>query len=134
MGMLRSFIDRHGITMRVTETDRNPNMADEAWARTARHWKATLRRGQRTMTVPFSQGSAHTEPPEIADVLDALASDSSGLDNARSFEEWASEYGYDVDSRKAERIYNAVERQAKKLVAFLGPKLYQELLYETERE
>ena len=29
--------------------------------------------------------------------------------NAQSFEDWASEYGYDSDSRKAEAVYRACD-------------------------
>ena len=43
---------------------------------------------------------------ERADVLHSLVSDSDVL-NYNSFESWASELGYDLDSRKAEGIYRA---------------------------
>lgn len=43
-------------------------------------------------------------PPAIADVLFCLVSDASALD-APDFEHWAAEYGYDADSREAERTY-----------------------------
>ena len=66
-------------------------------------------------------GSGHNgEPPEAEDVLNCLVSDAQGLENARTFEEWCSEYGYDPDSRTAERIYKAVEKQVPDLKAFLG--------------
>jgi hypothetical protein len=83
------------------------------------------------MVVPFGMGSANTEEPDAADVLNCLASDASGYENARSFEEWASELGFDADSRKAERTYREVERQAQQLRAFLGSE-YDAYLYETE--
>lgn len=43
--------------------------------------------------------------PSVADVLYSLVQDSSALDSG-SFPDWASELGYDPDSRKAERTYN----------------------------
>lgn len=43
-------------------------------------------------------------PPAITDVLYCLVSDASAIDHP-NFESWASEYGYDVDSRPAERTY-----------------------------
>lgn len=46
--------------------------------------------------------------PSITDVLHALVSDSEVLFYA-SFEEWASNYGYDAASRKAEGIYRACQ-------------------------
>lgn len=44
--------------------------------------------------------------PDLADVLYSLVSDASVLD-ANSFEDWASEFGYDPDSRNAEKTYRA---------------------------
>lgn len=44
--------------------------------------------------------------PDAADVLHSLLLDAS-VTYATCFEDWASEYGYDTDSRKAEDIYNA---------------------------
>jgi hypothetical protein len=45
----------------------------------------------------------------------------------------AKELGYDPDSRKAEWIYRTVENQTERLREFLGPVVYREALYETER-
>lgn len=44
--------------------------------------------------------------PPVADVIHTLILDSS-VNESTSFEDWASEFGYDTDSRDAERIYNA---------------------------
>ena len=44
--------------------------------------------------------------PDLADVLHSLVSDADVIDHG-SFEEWADNYGYDVDSRAAEKIYRA---------------------------
>jgi len=71
--------------------------------------------------------------PDAAHVLDCLASDASSYENAQSFEDWASEFGYDTDSRKAERIYRIVKRQAEQLKRTLGDEAYQELLWNTKR-
>lgn len=77
---------------------------------------------------PFSRGSdntfkrKHKAPailPDPVDVLYSLAMDSSVLD-AGGFENWAGEYGYDTDSRKAESIYRACLDIALKLRAALG--------------
>jgi len=48
--------------------------------------------------------------PTLAEVLGSLIMDGSADFNAQSFEDWASEYGYDTDSRKAEGIYNECVR------------------------
>ena len=54
--------------------------------------------------------------PALAGVLSSLLLDSSVLDYP-TFESWASDCGYDTDSRKAEAIYNACLANALKLTA-----------------
>jgi hypothetical protein len=97
------------------------------------HWKCRLRRGDKRFTVYFSMGPAHSREPEVADVLDCLASDASGIENAKTFEDWAGEYGYDTDSRRAERTYRICVKQAEKLKQFLGDDLFDQLVWNTER-
>lgn len=46
------------------------------------------------------------KPPSAEDVLYCLLSDSEAIDRP-TFEEWASDLGYDPDSRKAETAYRA---------------------------
>jgi hypothetical protein len=57
--------------------------------------------------------------PDTLDVLCSLTLDASVLDSS-GFEEWASEIGYDVDSRKAEAAYRACLEIALKLRAGIG--------------
>jgi len=57
--------------------------------------------------------------PEACDVLYSLASDV-GVLNSSGFEDWASEMGYETDSRKAEKIYRECIETALKLRAALG--------------
>ena len=73
-------------------------------------------------------------PPTVNEVLDCLASDCSGYENERDFESWAEELGYDTDSRKAESVYNTIGQQCRDLKKLLGNELYNELLFETERQ
>ncbi len=82
----------------------------------------------------YRQHCTEPTPPDLASVLDCLASDSSSFDNARDFDDWASEYGLDTDSRKAERTYRVTGDQSKRLRHFLGEELYRDLLWHTERE
>lgn len=119
-----------GLTMTATPTDTNPYMdADTGMS----HWRCTIRRGRLSTTVVFSMGSAFTgRQPELDEVLDCLASDASGHANARDFEDWAADYGYDIDSRKAERTYRAIGRQTEGLRRVMGD-LFDRLLWETER-
>lgn len=127
-----NFARRHGITAKVREADSNPWMEDNDWARTAGHWKVTFLRAGKRMSANFSQGSAHKEPPKPAEVLESLSMDAGGIEGNRDFEEWAREYGYEVDSRKAERTYKLTRKIASDLKKFLGPDLYKELLYKID--
>ena len=130
---LDQFITEQQLVMSVRPIKRNPYMQEQM----PRNFKCTIEfegRGyDEPLTVYFSQGSAYEKPPTLAEVLDCLASDASGVDNTQSFEDWASEYGYDTDSRKAEKTYNICVQQAQELKALLGQDAYDQLLYGTER-
>lgn len=128
---LQDFIGNTGIVAKVKRVESNPNMQD--MGNGARHFIVTLKAGRFSMRVPFSQGSAHTVDPTAADVLDCLAMDASSIENARNFEEWAGDLGYEADSRKAHRSYTICMRQAAKLRAMLGQDNYEVLLWNTER-
>jgi hypothetical protein len=118
------------IRIEAEYSDNNPNMADETWQ--ANHYKVLLKKGNKQLTTYFSMGMAHTQEPTAEDVLDSLAMDASGIENARSFDDWCANYGYDTDSRKAEKTFKACEKQAEKLKVFLGEELYKEYLFNTE--
>lgn len=57
--------------------------------------------------------------PDHVDVIYSLIMDSSCL-NCGGFENWASDFGYDSDSRKAESIYKSCLEIALKLRAAIG--------------
>jgi len=57
--------------------------------------------------------------PHIADVLHCLILDAAVLDFPQ-FENWAAEYGYDVDSRAGEKVYRQCLAQALELRVLLG--------------
>jgi len=126
---LQQFIDRHNLTLTATRTDRNPDMSDFD----GDHWKVTLKRPGHRMTLVFSKGYGHKgTPPTVAGVLDCLQSDARTAEDCASFEDFCSDLGYDSDSRKAEKLYKAVQRQTDKLRRFLGADLFTELLQTEE--
>lgn len=65
-------------------------------------------------------------PPDAKDVLSCLILDASVLNNA-SFEDWASEYGYNKDSRSAEEIYRTCLDTALKLKNGLGESVFAQM-------
>jgi len=125
------FISDNQITLTAESVDSNPHMPDADMD----HWKCLLSRPGKRMTVFFSKGRGHNgAEPTTAEVLDCLASDAAGLDISRNFADWCSEYGYDTDSRTAERIYKACVHEAVRLQHFLLDGLYAQLLYQVERQ
>ncbi len=64
--------------------------------------------------------------PALRDVMYSLLMDASAIDHG-SFESWASDYGYDADSRSAEATYRACLDTGLKLRAALGDSVLAEL-------
>lgn len=91
---------------------------DSDW-KPAHSWNVTLYLDGEPLQTDFFGGAA-TGEPTAADVLHCLVSDTTGVDSARSFEEWAGDFGYDTDSRKAEAVYLKCEEQGVEVHAFLG--------------
>src|SRR5262249_20748491 len=83
-------------------------------------YKVRLRYQGRSMTVPWKQGLGITDDPDVERVMESLLSDAATVENARSVEDWGEELGYDTDSRKAEKIFRAVESQTNRLSNLLG--------------
>jgi hypothetical protein len=121
MQTIHEFIEKHQVKATATPADGNPNIEDSDWSAGASHYSVRLQAWGRSMTVRFSQGSAHTEPPTAYDVVWCLLQDLpySGMD----FSEFCSELGYDEDSRKAHRTWKAVQKQNERVKRFLGEHL-----------
>ena len=131
------FIKEHSIHYkRCNKMFRNPNMPD--W-KNADHWEVVLHITGKGLYEPelityYSMGIGHKgKKPTMQQVLDCVASDAAGYEDSGSFEEWAMNYGYNPDSRKAEKIYLLVEQESRELRRFLGKEAYESLLRYTER-
>lgn len=72
--------------------------------------------------------------PDFSGLLESLQMDCSGVENTRTFEEWADEFGMDPDSRKGEKIYKACQETSANMARVLGESLYQEFLNVQEEE
>ena len=130
---MNEFVKRNNIKINVEWAERNPNMINDAWSKTANHYKTTLKKDKKQLTVYFSMGSALTNEPTAEEVIDSLAMDGSVYLNNDSFENFCGEFGYDEDSRKAEKLYNTILKQAEKTEKFLGNELFNQLVYDVER-
>lgn len=73
--------------------------------------------GQLTLT------RCEARPPDLLSVLWSCLMDSSALDYP-TFEDWARDFGYDEDSRKAEKIYRQCLNDAAVLGSTLGLRVY----------
>ena len=124
--------ERIGVRMLVAfGAPANPNMDD--MPAESKHWLVTLELDGRTLDTPYSMGPAFKDGPTTSAVLGSLIMDASGYDDARTFENWCAMYGYDTDSRKAERTYNAVAEATKALRSLLGEH-YEHALWETDSD
>jgi hypothetical protein len=97
------------------------------WA--CRQWRVTLKRDRRKMTFDYFTGMSLGDP-EISDVVGSIILDSSASNY--SFEEWAEEYSYNPDSRKAKEIYNACNEQADKFSKLINDDEIFDLYMEAE--
>lgn len=93
---------------------RNLRMAQEYEQNAAESGNLGVYRAGRIMTT-----REQVREPLLRDVLYSLVMDASVIDYA-TFEDWASEYAYDTDSRSGERTYCVCLEHALKLRAMIG--------------
>ena len=110
------------IRMFCLPSHENPNSQSE-WDAEAKHWSVKLERytedgKRRTFTTFFSQGSAFKNSPSCADVLNCLVNDATL--GEMTFKDFCSEFGYDEDSRNAEKTWQICVKVAPKVREFLG--------------
>lgn len=159
--MLGAFITGHRLALDADRATSNPNAlavwADQAGAR---HWRCVIYRhgpagpaardasegAGPIMETWFSQGSAHTTAPTIADVLDCLASDARSMEawdgtGDDAWIDWADELGLldpDGDGSAADRVraarqtWDVIVRQSAQLALLLGPEAYRDLIERVE--
>ena len=86
----------------------------------ANHYRFTMLFFTREFSCFYSQGIGIKESPEFDRIFECLAQECRDVENLSSFEEFADEFGYDRDSRKAESIYHTMRNQRGDLVNTLG--------------
>lgn len=105
---------KHGITMKVS----SPKYGPVEWDKDYDHYRfpVTLRKDGKSMRVLFTQSRAQgSTPPDEYDIITCITKSDPG-----SFEDFCAEFGYDSDSRSAERIYKAVKREWENVLRVFG--------------
>jgi|SRR5690625_1891125 len=101
-------LENMGVSFSAMKIAERPDDVGE-WASDASHYHVMFRRGKNELESYFSMGSAHIGAPQMAAVFHCLLMDSDGIEY-NDFESWAADYGFDTDSRKAERVFNACQK------------------------
>jgi hypothetical protein len=129
------FVQDWGIIAISEQVDKNLN--NPAWL-SANHYRVKMiyRHGAKhpQYTTYYSMGSALKGKPTAADVLLSLSMDIVGLKDSANFEDWAANYGYDSDSREAEKIFRTIEKQAEDVENWLPTAAYKQFLELREEE
>ena len=95
------FANKYGIKLEILGSDYK-SMWNEKQRRTV--FKLRLSRNRKNYTFEFGQSIAQgNNEPSMYDILACLTKY-----DTESFDDFCSSYGYDTDSRSAERIYKAV--------------------------
>lgn len=105
---------KHGITMKVG----SPKYGPVDWDNDHDHYcfPVTIRKDGKSMRVMFNQSIAQgSTPPDEYDIITCITKDDPG-----SFENFCSDFGYDTDSRSAEKTYKAVKAEWEKMLRVFG--------------
>lgn len=112
------FLSKHGITFsfKLANT-KTPDRKDDS--RSVNHFIVTFKRGKNKCSFDFFD-SIHNYKKGIIELLpyDALTCCSSEINCPDTFEDFCSEYGYDEDSRAAEKTFRALKKLSDKLKKF----------------
>lgn len=120
----RDFIlDAMNVTISSKPTDSRQNASE--WDASASHWRVTLRHNGKRMTFSYSMGAAHTGEPQRDDCLNAVLRDAEYAGD--DFAGFCDSLGYDQDSRKAYRTYQACRRIAASVARLFTSREQEEL-------
>jgi len=102
------FLKKHDIVMKVKFLRHGPHFIDDKESRDI--FKVVFSRNKQKYFLTFGQSIAEStgsggKPPTAYDVLSCLTKYDPG-----SFKNFCNDYGYDSDSRKAEKIYKLVKK------------------------
>ena len=117
-----------GITASVRELDGDLTTFPE-WAKQG--WSIVLKYNGKRAQFRFYGGGA-SKPPTASDLVWAVATDSTALEE--SFNDWCDNFGYTADSIKARSTYKACQRNGERLIKLIGNKDIFSQLVESARD
>lgn len=96
------FAKKHGITLKIKDSEYKKHFIDDKEQRYV--FRCQLICNKKSYTFNFGQSiNAGSNEPTMYDILTCMTKYDPG-----SFENFCSEYGYELESGKAEKIYKAV--------------------------
>ena len=121
------FLEAHGLKFKAVYLEHGPHFDDDEKRGVSRDiWRLSLRRGNKGFSVHFGNSESASDhgntPPRSYDLLTCLTKYDPG-----TFEDFCGDYGYDTDSRKAEKTYKAVKREWAKVSQFFTAEELDEL-------
>jgi hypothetical protein len=112
-----SFLAKHGIAFSFKLANTKRPSWDEN--RQCNHFIVTFRKGTRRVSFDFFDSISNFEKGiEELDAYSVLSCCSSELYCPETFEEFCNEFGYDNDSRQAEKTFKALSKFSAKLQKF----------------
>ena len=121
------FLAAHGIKFKAVYLEHGPHFYDDDERGVERDiWRLSLRRGTRGFSVRFGNSEAASDygntPPTAYNMLAALTKY-----DPEDFPSFCGNYGYNEDSREAEKTYKAVRREWDKVRRFFAAAELEEL-------
>ena len=108
------FAEKYGVRLSVLDMSYGKYFHDDTHERYI--FKMRLQRGRKSYTFTFGQSLYNgSSEPKMYDVLSCLQKYDCG-----TFEDFCSEFGYDTDSRRAERIYKGCVKEYNAVVRLFG--------------
>ena len=124
-----AFLKKHGIKFKAVRTGYGPYFPDDKESRDIYRLellRASFRRGEYAPTSKAQRASfrdtKNGEAPTAYDLLARITKSDPG-----TFEDFCGNFGYDTDSRRAERIYKGVCREWQKVQRFFTAEEIEEL-------
>lgn len=108
------------LTLKCKPGARLPLEKQDEWQRKANGYSCTLTYQGRRLTTDYFMGTGIDHPPRTDELLSSLLLNAQTAENARDFENFCSDLGYDTDSRQAEKIYKQCLNIAERLRRLLG--------------